>query len=247
MRILKKMWNHIKKYWVCYTCSFFIILLPFIIGALTACNKFVPWEIAGEPKDWLTFWGSYISGIASFIMIWVAWKTLIESKEINRPFIYVRVTKRLSKIYLVLENVGKLPALNLTVSFNQLNENTKLFSQDIDKMNMVIPADRNQKIFLCFDKLTRANATFITDADAKNETIKFRGKKYSFEQYNNLYDQLINEVNTIIIKYNQYDEMVPINLQCPEEEQQDLLLVIARELERIGESLKSKKNLDDKN
>lgn len=238
MNILKRIWNHIEEHWMRYTCIFFI-LFPFFIGALTACNKFVPWSIAGEPKDWLSFWGSYISGIASFVMIWIAWKTLVESKESNRPFIYAKVTKRLGKIYLVLENVGKTPALNLIITFNQLDEATKIFSNNINDLNIALPADKIQKIFLCFNELTTASSLFITEADVKKNTIIFFGKKYSFEEYNNLYNQFSKNVNTITIKYNQYIQTTPIDIQNPEEEKQDLLLIIARRLEGIENNIKS--------
>lgn len=238
MKIMRKIWNHIKKYWMYYICVFFI-LFPFLIGALVACHRFVPWDFAGEPKDWLSFWGSYISGIASFVMIWIAWKTLVESKESNRPFIYAKVTKRLGKINLVLENVGKTPALNLIITFNQLNEETKIFSNNINNLSIALPTNKIQKIFLCFYELTTASSLFITEADVKTNIIRFYGKEYSFDEYNNLYNQFSKNVNTITIKYNQYIQTIPIDIQNPEEEKQDLLLIIARRLESIENNIKS--------
>lgn len=238
MNMLKRICKHIKEYWMRYACIFFI-LFPFLIGVLTACNKFVPWNIAGEPKDWLSFWGSYISGIASFVMIWIAWKTLVESKESNRPFIYAKVTKRLGKIYLVLENVGKTPALNLIITFNQLNEETKIFSNNINDLSIALPTNKIQKIFLCFYELTTASSLFITEADVKTNIIRFSGKEYSFDEYNNLYNQFSKNVNTITIKYNQYIQTIPIDIQNPEEEKQDLLSIIAHRLEGIENNIKS--------
>lgn len=67
----------------------------------------------------------------------------------------------------------------------------------------------------------------------------FIGKKYSFEEYNNLYNQFSKNVNTITIKYNQYIQTTPIDIQNPEEEKQDLLLIIARRLEGIENNIKS--------
>lgn len=44
----------------------------------------------GQPTDWLAFWGVYISSIASFIMAFIAWKTLLQNnkqlKIINEQF-----------------------------------------------------------------------------------------------------------------------------------------------------------------
>ena len=65
-----------------YICVFFI-LFPFLIGALVACHRFVPWDFAGEPKDWLSFWGSYISGIATFIVIFISIKQHKDLKKLQ--------------------------------------------------------------------------------------------------------------------------------------------------------------------
>lgn len=125
MRMLKRILNHIKIYWMRYICALFI-LFPFLIGALTACNKFVPWNIAGEPKDWLSFWGSYISGIASFVVIFISIGQHRDLKKLQIDILRkdavkellndIRNVNRVSESNYVLDRVDNTPEL-LTSSY----------------------------------------------------------------------------------------------------------------------------------
>lgn len=125
MKELKRIRNHIKKYWMRYICVLFI-LFPFLIGALTACNKFVPWDIAGEPKDWLSFWGSYISGIASFIVIFISIRQHKDLKKLQIDILRkdavkellndIRNVNRVSESNYVLDRVDNIQEL-LTPSY----------------------------------------------------------------------------------------------------------------------------------
>ncbi len=125
MNILKRIWNHVEEYWMRYTCIFFI-LFPFLIGALTVCNKFVPWDIASEPKDWLSFWGSYISGIASFIVIFISIKQHKDLKKLQIDILRkdavkdllndIRNVNRVSESNYVLDKVDNIQGV-LTPSY----------------------------------------------------------------------------------------------------------------------------------
>ncbi len=55
-------------------CAGIIILFPLILNYIVIHDSI--WKTAGEPKDWLTFWPSYLSAIASAAMIAYTAKTL---------------------------------------------------------------------------------------------------------------------------------------------------------------------------
>ena len=106
----------------------FALVLPIGINALyfidTNC------EILHKPSEWTTFWGSYISGIASFAMVFATWWTLKQNKAQHqdtlqhwedevRPYIEVRIVKYFFPHQVCLEfyNFGKTTAKDITFSF----------------------------------------------------------------------------------------------------------------------------------
>ena len=80
--------SFIKKYW--WVIVLFIAFPFFVNFAVTRTTPF-DCTVAGEPKDWLMLWGGYIGGFASFVMLFVAWITLMENKSANRPHIHIRI------------------------------------------------------------------------------------------------------------------------------------------------------------
>lgn len=112
MKIMRKIWNHIKKYWMYYICVFFI-LFPFLIGALVACHRFVPWDFAGEPKDWLSFWGSYISGIATFIVIFISIK---QHKDLKKLQIDILRKDAIKELLNDIRNVNRVSESNYVLN-----------------------------------------------------------------------------------------------------------------------------------
>ncbi len=72
-----------KKNKYTYSWIFIIIIgviaLPLIINWLILRPR--KFDIVGEGKDWLMFWSSFLSAIASFAMVFITWKTLKQNKE----------------------------------------------------------------------------------------------------------------------------------------------------------------------
>lgn len=133
MNILKRIWNHVEEYWMRYTCIFFI-LFPFLIGVLTACNKFVPWDIAGEPKDWLSFWGSYISGIASFIVIFISIK---QHKDLKKLQIDVLRKDAVKELLNDIRNVNRVSESNYVLDKVDNIQGVLTPSYYVDVMNHI--------------------------------------------------------------------------------------------------------------
>jgi len=68
-----------KKYWYLYILGIITLLFfPYILNKLILTDKY--WEIVGEPKDWLLFWPSYLSALASAVMIGYTAMTLKSNK-----------------------------------------------------------------------------------------------------------------------------------------------------------------------
>lgn len=107
---------------------FVILLIPFILNWVMRWPQIVPY--VGEAKDWLGFWGSYLSAAAAAIMIiYTAYslrlneKTLIEMKreceEERKARLSVSIVVH-DKVFMIrIKNIGKLPAYNINLGFNQ--------------------------------------------------------------------------------------------------------------------------------
>lgn len=135
---------------------FFVIAL-IIIAILPASINFAMLQpsfftYVGEAKDWLGFWGSYLSAAAAAIMIiYTAYslrlneKTLIEMKreweEERKARLYFSIEDRIGLILLKVTNVGKEPAYNIRLSFNNEFIDSILFNQ-IKEVYQTLPSKK---------------------------------------------------------------------------------------------------------
>lgn len=117
---------------------FVILLIPFILNWVMRWPQIVPY--VGEAKDWLGFWGSYLSAAAAAIMIiYTAYslrlneKTLIEMKreweEERKANLYFSIEDRIGLFVLKVANIGKSPAYNVRLKFNKEFIDALLFNQ----------------------------------------------------------------------------------------------------------------------
>ena len=117
---------------------FVILLIPFILNWVMRWSQIVPY--VGEAKDWLGFWGSYLSAAAAAIMIiYTAYslrlneKTLIEMKreweEERKANLYFSIEDRIGLFVLKVANIGKSPAYNVRLNFNKEFIDALLFNQ----------------------------------------------------------------------------------------------------------------------
>lgn len=67
------------KTWHLILISLGILILPLVINFVILLPKFFP--VVGDGSNWLSFWVTYISAIASFAMVLITWKTLRQNKE----------------------------------------------------------------------------------------------------------------------------------------------------------------------
>lgn len=71
--------DRIKKWYWILIIIFSVIVLPFIFNKLILNERY--WDVVGEGKDWLMFWPSYLSAIASAVMIEYTATTLKNNQE----------------------------------------------------------------------------------------------------------------------------------------------------------------------
>lgn len=90
--------------------------IPLLINFLSCIPA--PFQSWSKPSEWTVFWGQYISGFAAFAMLYVAWRTLLTTKEANRPYLIVDIVERRSIAYIRCRNIGHTTAQNIKLSFS---------------------------------------------------------------------------------------------------------------------------------
>lgn len=69
--------DYIRKYWWYFVIGF--IIVPIILNVILLIPAFTP--IVGDNTVWLSFFGSLIGALASFVMIFFTAKTLEQNKQ----------------------------------------------------------------------------------------------------------------------------------------------------------------------
>lgn len=83
-------------------------------------------NFVGDGKDWLMFWGTFLSAIASFAMVSITWKTLKQNKEqldelkhqwqeSHLPEVSASLIKSGSKGYIRIFNISNVQINNLSI------------------------------------------------------------------------------------------------------------------------------------
>lgn len=121
-------------------CALFFAL-PFLINFLSCFQA--PYQIWQEPSKWTQFWGQYISGFVAFAMLYVAWRTLLTTKEANRPYIVLDIVDRgRSRVFIRCRNIGHSTATNIKISvdttFIELIQIAKV-KESIREIDKVLP------------------------------------------------------------------------------------------------------------
>lgn len=140
-----------------------IAILPaFINFAMLQPSSF---PYVGEAKDWLGFWGSYLSAAAAAIMIiYTAYslklneKTLIEMKreweEDRKARLEFTIVPNDMSFMIRIKNIGKLPAYNIQMKFNKefieslIDETIKDTYSKLMKKNFTLGAGESKYFYL---------------------------------------------------------------------------------------------------
>jgi len=134
-----------KKYW--YSLVIIVISLPLVLNYFVTREKLFDYNVAGDTKDWVSFWITYLSSIASLAMVVITWWTLKQSKlqndalfkqnheqleeikkereedlkekkEMQRARLVFDIIVYQTAYYLRIINIGKENAFNVSIKVN---------------------------------------------------------------------------------------------------------------------------------
>lgn len=122
-----------------------IVAIPIILNFIINIPSPIPQKyVIGDTKDWLSFWGVYIGSIGSFMMVVVAFFTLIQNyrtvqqnevlmaqnkeqldelkrqwEEEHRPRINISIIVYRKAFFIKIKNIGKGNATDIKITFNK--------------------------------------------------------------------------------------------------------------------------------
>ena len=162
-----------KRYWYIILIVF-ILLFPLLLNYLVTRNSVFDYKVAGKPSDWIIFWVTYLSAIASLAMVMITWWTLKQNKiqnnlilqqntnqlkelkrqwkEANSTYLSCSFVKLKSACAIRIINSSNITASNVEVELENksgedifhFDETQKLLSQT----RFVIPPHESKDIFL---------------------------------------------------------------------------------------------------
>ena len=161
-------------------CLIFLVL-PFFINFLSCLPA--PFESWERPSNWTTFWGQYLSGFAAFAMLYVAWRTLMTTKETNRPYIVVDIVDMgYSRVFIRCRNLGHSIATNIKITLdNTFIEQIKIakVKESIESINNTAPfvlEPSGEKVWEVF-LIPRKQLDFFHHVHGENAKYPFKGEK----------------------------------------------------------------------
>ena len=107
--------NWIRKHW--WVIVLFLTALPF--GLNYVINIDCGFSVIGEPKDWLIFWGTYISSIASAVMVFLTYIIIKQNDEIRQGRVVCSLIFYNQFYLLQISNVGNSQAYDIEINSNE--------------------------------------------------------------------------------------------------------------------------------
>lgn len=144
----KKVNDNKKNLWILFVI--FIILIPIGINIIVGMKTPYNFPIVGGSKDWLMFWATYSSAVASFMMVWYTSKTLKQNdKQLevikkqweaeHTPELFATLIRSKSKGFIRIMNVSNVSIKNLKIEITQdpeENVRTSMVNYDLFKANI---------------------------------------------------------------------------------------------------------------
>lgn len=158
----------LKKYWWCFLIA--LIAVPIGLNFILLIPAFTP--IVGDNQVWLSFIGTLIGALASFVMIFFTAKTLEQNKEQldelkrqweedHRPHLYGRIVAYKHSYFYQIYNAGSVDAYNVTLKINneftsQISDDLKYIFKEMQGYPFFIQAGKPKNFFFgqcsCIDK-----------------------------------------------------------------------------------------------
>lgn len=241
--------NIIKSKAFLGVCLIFLAL-PFLINFLSCFHApFASWI---EPSPWTKFLGQYLSGFAAFAMLYVAWRTLLTTKEANRPFLVVDIVEcGASHAFLRCRNIGHSTATNISIIIDK----TFINSIKIKEVQKVLEDINNSREFvlepngkIIWDLFCIPSMWLKLREERHNEReteYEFRGERIAESQWKANEEIFKTNPFSVFISYNDYSDTFIVDYNNilediePSKRISDQLFSVSWNLAEIKESLKS--------
>lgn len=244
----------LKKYW---WCILFLLLLPFILNWVVTRKTILAYNVAGEPKDWIYFWATYFSAIASLAMVVITGQILGQNtqqlnqlkqqwKDEHTPELFVKIEKDSLGYSIVFENVGKYVARNIRYKLNddyisniEHSDFKKKIDEDQKKIFNLKP-NESKSFFICPpDRVDPIYAYQNKNGYCETKTIDLHGINFKLDEVKGIYPKLKDKEITVNINYaDDVRVLYKLNLKSFSEKEQDSFLLIAVALEKMQQTLK---------
>lgn len=167
--------HFLKKYWWgVLTIVIILLLLPLILNWVVTRDTIFDCKIAGDSKDWLLVWITYLSVLSSMFMVFITYLSLRNSKEQNdkilqqnkeqldeikkereeaqRARLVFDIIINKTAYFLRIRNIGKENAFNVSINVNKdfiqnLEDNDQVFFKKI-KQTFYVLTDTPKYFFI---------------------------------------------------------------------------------------------------
>ena len=98
------------------------LVFPLVLNLLLAVPAPARVPVIGEASDWLLFWATYITALASFAMVIAAYETLIESRKQWKEdhIAYIGVTTYQDKYHQVFMRICNMSSVGVIIQSIQI-------------------------------------------------------------------------------------------------------------------------------
>ena len=178
--------NFIRRFW--WLIFLLLILLPVFLNYVLNFN--IGASIIGEPKDWLLFWGTYISSISSLWMIILTYLIIKQNDRAIRGNLITGIVYNNEAYFLEITNIGQSICYDIDISTNEsFNEKLEPLSKEI------FIRFQNRKFSLKPNESKRILIELATEGDHK----KFNFDKNQLEAVT-LTEGYLNKIKNIPLK-----------------------------------------------
>lgn len=175
------------------------IAFPFILNFLIVIPKPTWIPVVGNASDWIVFWATYVSALASFAMVVAAYETLDESRKQWKEdhTAHLNVTAYRNKYHQVFLCIGNLSSIGIIVQSIQLYPEPSKTVKDL----------------ICLVKSYKHSDNYM-DWQNTYEYLNMTIRPYDSKEilFLNNFSQQIKEEVSISIKYNNKVETFKIDL-----------------------------------
>lgn len=153
-------------------------ILPLVINFLVTRPKF--FAVAGDEGDWLSFWSTYISSVASAMMLYIALKNIVENHKENSD-------NRLLQVRMMAYQQEK-------DRLDKLADKLWIFQSSFDMMEVMHQVDHLRAEDPDYEEIFKQLKILVRDVDKSDFAIDLLLPKTSKDKYEAAYNETRNEI-----------------------------------------------------